>query len=102
VIIDAVYDNERTRREIEVLADSLQTPLVGLWLHADAATFLTRVAGRHNDASDATPEVVQRQLATDVGHLSARWTTVDARSSATETLRAAMSVIGVKRIDAET
>ena len=95
VIIDAVYDNERHRREIEVLANSVQIPLLGLWLRADAAMLLTRVATRHNDASDATPEVVQRQLVTDVGPLSARWATLDAGTKTTETLQAAMLAIGV-------
>ena len=97
VIIDAVYDNEGHRREIEILADSLQTPLLGLWLRADAATLMARVAARHNDASDATPEVVQRQLIEDVGALSARWAPLDAGNNATEAFEAAMSVIGVKR-----
>ena len=96
VIIDAVYDNEGHRREIEILADSLQTPLLGLWLRADAATLMARVAARHNDASDATPEVVQRQLSEDVGALSAQWVPLDAGDNATETFQAAMSVIGVK------
>ena len=94
VIIDAVYDNESDRRDIAALADSLQTHLLGLWLQADAATLVARVAARQNDGSDATPEVVQRQLATDVGPPSARWITLDAGTSATETLQAAMSVIG--------
>jgi hypothetical protein len=95
VIIDAVYDDESHRREIEVLADALRLPLLGLWLRADAATLLTRVATRHNDASDATPEVVQRQLACDVGPLSARWITLDAGNNATQTLDKAISAIGV-------
>jgi uncharacterized protein len=102
VIIDAVYDNEGHRREIEALANSLQTPLFGLWLRANAATLMARVAARHNDASDATPEVVQRQLSEDIGALSARWAPLDAGNNATETFEAAMSVIGVKRNAAET
>lgn len=102
VIIDAVYDNEGHRREIEILADALQTPLLGLWLRADAATLMARVAARQNDASDATPEVVQRQLIEDVGALSARWAPLDAGNNATETFEAAISVIGVKRNTAET
>jgi predicted kinase len=102
VIIDAVYDNEGHRREIEALANSLQTPLFGLWLRADAATLMARVAARHNDASDATPEVVQRQLSEDIGALSARWAPLDAGNNATETFEAAMSVIGVKQNAAET
>jgi predicted kinase len=96
VIIDAVYDNERHRREIEVLADALRIPLLGLWLRADAATLMTRVARRRNNASDA-PEVVQRQLATNVGPLSARWNTRDAGTNATQTLHKAMSVLGLNR-----
>jgi len=102
VIIDAVYDKEEQRRDIEVLAASLQTPLLGLWLRADAAMLMARVAARHNDASDATPEVVQRQLGEDIGLLSARWAPIDAGTDPTETLLAAMSVIGVKRNNAET
>ena len=102
VIIDAVYDEERQRREIEALADSLQIPLFGLWLRADAATLMARVAARHNDASDATPAVVQRQLTAEIGPLSARWAPLDAGNNAPETLAAAMSVIGVKSNHAET
>jgi uncharacterized protein len=102
VIIDAVYENAGHRREIEVLADSLQTPLRGLWLRADAATLMSRVAARHNDASDATPEVVQRQLTEDVGALSPRWVPLGAGNDATATFEAAMAVIGVKRNTAET
>jgi uncharacterized protein len=97
VIIDAVYDKEEQRREIEALAGSLNTPLLGLWLRADAATLMARVAARHNDASDATPDVVQRQLTAGVGPLSARWTPLDAGNNATETLEAAMSAIGANR-----
>jgi aminoglycoside phosphotransferase family enzyme/predicted kinase len=97
VIIDAVYENEGHRREIEILADSLQTPLLGLWLRADAATLVARIVARHNDASDATPEVVQRQLTAEIGPLSARWATLDAGNNAAETLAAAMSAIGQKK-----
>jgi predicted kinase len=97
VIIDAVYDNERDRQDIETLANSLQMPLLGLWLRADTGTLLARVAARKHDASDATPEVVQRQLATDIGLLSARWTTLDAETTANDTLQAALAVIGVER-----
>jgi hypothetical protein len=95
VIIDAVYDEESQRHEIEALADALRLPLLGVWLRADAATLLTRVATRHNDASDATPEVVQRQLSYDVGPLSAQWTSVDANTNVTETLQNALSAIGL-------
>ena len=102
VIIDAVYDKEQQRHEVEALARSLHIPLLGLWLRADAATLLARVAARHNDASDATPAVVQRQLTAEIGPLSARWVPLDAGNTATETLAAALSVIGVTKSHVET
>jgi uncharacterized protein len=102
VIIDAVYDQEERRREIETLADSLCIPLLGLWLRADAATLMARVTTRHLDASDATPDVVQHQLTADLGPLSARWAPLDAGHNATETLATAMAALGVTINNAET
>jgi len=102
VIIDAVYDREERRREIETLADSLRLPLLGLWLRADAATLMARVATRHHDASDATPAVVQHQLTAEIGPLSARWAPLDAGHNATETLATAMTALGVTINNAET
>jgi len=101
VIIDAVYDNEEQRRAIEALAGSLHIPFLGLWLRADQATLIARVAARRDDASDATPDVVQRQLIAEIGPLSARWAALDAGNNVTETLEAAMSAIGVKKNRAE-
>ena len=94
VVLDAVYDSESERREIENLADSLNIPVHGLWLHADATTLIARVVARRGDASDATPDVVRHQLAAAIGCLSARWHCLDAGSNATDTLRAARSAIG--------
>jgi predicted kinase len=93
VILDAVYDSEPERREVEDLANSLGVPLHGLWLQADAATLIARVEARRGDASDATPDVVRHQLAADIGPLSPRWHRLDAGSSAGDTLRAATSII---------
>jgi aminoglycoside phosphotransferase family enzyme/predicted kinase len=95
VVVDAVYDSENERREIEDLAGSLAVPMHGLWLHAEAATLMARVEARRDDASDATPDVVRHQLARDIGRLSARWRSLDAGSDATDTLRAARSAIGL-------
>ena len=95
VIIDAVYDNEGDRRDIEALAQSMNVSFQGLWLEADAPTLLARVAARQHDASDATADVVQAQLATDVGNFSQCWTRLDARQNATDTLHAARRVVGL-------
>jgi aminoglycoside phosphotransferase family enzyme/predicted kinase len=95
VVLDAVYDTESERRDIEDLADSLNVPMHGLWLHADAATLIARVEGRRGDASDATADVVRHQLAAHMGRLSERWYRLHAGGSTTECLRAATLAIGL-------
>jgi predicted kinase len=95
VILDAVYDSESERREIENLADTLNIPMHGLWLHADPTTLIARMETRRGDASDATPDVVRHQLAAAIGCLSARWHSLDAGSNAMDTLRAAISAIAL-------
>lgn len=94
VIVDAVYDNESDRSEIGKLAQSFDIPLRGLWLHAELAALVARVKARRDDASDATPDVVRRQLAAGMVHLSRHWTTLDAGKSPTDTAHAAMAAIG--------
>jgi predicted kinase len=93
VVLDAVYDSETERREIEQLANKLNVPMHGLWLRADAASLVARVEGRCGDASDATAEVVHHQMAADVGNLSLRWHSIDACGKPADTLRAAMSAL---------
>jgi aminoglycoside phosphotransferase family enzyme/predicted kinase len=95
VIIDAVYKEERDRREVEDLACSLNIPLHRLWLRADASTLIARVAVRRRDASDATPDVVRAQIASDTGDLSEQWNVLNAAKSPAETLRAAMLAAGL-------
>jgi uncharacterized protein len=55
IIVDAVYDAESERNEIEAMAGPLGVPFRAFWLQTDAHKLLARVAARHNDASDATP-----------------------------------------------
>jgi predicted kinase len=93
VIVDAVYDNVGNRSDIEKLAKSLGTPFLGLWLQAEPATLFARVKARHHDASDATPDVVRRQLAAGMHHLSRFWTCLDAGGSPDATAQAAMAII---------
>ena len=51
-------------------------PFTGLWLDVTREVALARVAARKGDASDATPQVVERQQAYDLGLLT--WARVDA------------------------
>jgi uncharacterized protein len=96
VILDAVYDSETERTDLEDLAGALGIPMHGLWLHtADAATLIARVEGRRDDASDATPDVVRHQLSADIGRLSTRWHELDADRDYRDTLHSAMSAVGL-------
>jgi predicted kinase len=97
VIIDAVFADPDVRRNVQVLAREAGVPFQGIWLHADPETLLKRVTERHDDASDATPEVVRAQLKDDHGPLTAEWTVVDAGGVLADTVaRARTALKGVK------
>lgn len=83
VIIDAVFASENERHAAQVLATRSGATFTGLWLDADPATLKSRVSLRRNDASDATPEVIDRQLGYDLGPVT--WTRIDVSGSLEET-----------------
>jgi predicted kinase len=78
-IVDAVFLDPAERAEIEQIAAAAGIPFQGFWLDADADVLLGRVAARRGDASDATAEVLRRQLAIDPG--AVRWRKLDASRS---------------------
>ncbi|HEX9790943.1 MAG TPA: AAA family ATPase [Kiloniellales bacterium] len=86
VIADAVYATPAERDAIEAVARELSVPFIGIWLEAPAEQIIGRVAGRQGDASDATPTVVEKQLAYDIGPLT--WQKLDA-SPAPDTVASA-------------
>ena len=91
VIVDAIYDAERDRDEIEATARAVGVPFRAFWLQADAQELLARVAARQSDASDATPRVVQAQLGLHTGRLSPEWKPLNAGASPREMVRLAMA-----------
>lgn len=95
VVVDAVYAMPQERQAIETIAAELGVPFCGLWLSAGPDKLAARVAARRNDASDATPEVVQAQLEWDVGALSSQWTIIDAGGTPDETLSSASVAAGI-------
>ena len=76
VIVDAVYTKPEERAAIEAVARDLGVPFHGLWLECPEDVMAARVAERRADASDATPEVVRRQLGYDIGAVT--WHRLDA------------------------
>jgi aminoglycoside phosphotransferase family enzyme/predicted kinase len=91
VVLDAVFSTERERAGAERIAAGQHVPFQGVWLEAAPETLKKRVSARKGDASDATAEVVERQLAYDLGDVS--WTHVNASNCPQTTLERAMRVV---------
>jgi aminoglycoside phosphotransferase family enzyme/predicted kinase len=89
VIADAVHADPGERSRIAALAQSTGARLAAFWLDAPKETLLARVRARTQDASDATPQVIEQQINYDIGVLE--WTRLDASGTPEETLGKAMS-----------
>ncbi|MBA3041107.1 MAG: AAA family ATPase [Alphaproteobacteria bacterium] len=87
VLVDAVFDRPEDRDAIESLAEELGVPFTGIWLDADPSLLVVRVQSRPRGVSDATVDVLQAQLAKDIGPM--RWTPVDS-AGPVETVLAAI------------
>ncbi|NKD87406.1 AAA family ATPase [Haematospirillum sp. 15-248] len=79
VLADAVFAKQEERERIEALAHELGVPFIGLWLEADPEIAATRIENRKRTPSDATVEVLHKQLAWNVGEV--RWTRIDSSGS---------------------
>jgi hypothetical protein len=91
VIIDAVSLLPEERRAFAGVAALAGVPFTGIWLEADADAMAERIRERRGDASDATAEVLARQLLQDPGPID--WTRIDARGGAEQCLTAARRAI---------
>ncbi|PCJ65738.1 MAG: adenylyl-sulfate kinase [Candidatus Hydrogenedentota bacterium] len=63
VILDAKYDRQQRRHTIEEAAHQAKLPLVLVQCRAAAAVLRDRLIQRKGDVSDATPELLDAQLA---------------------------------------
>jgi len=90
-VLDATYQREADRDELDALAAAHGWRFVGLFLTADLPTRLARVGQRRNDASDATSDVVLKQETFAIGIVS--WPMIDASGTPAETLRKAISLL---------
>jgi aminoglycoside phosphotransferase family enzyme/predicted kinase len=70
VVLDAVFAREDERAAAEALAAKVGVPFEGLWLDVPKEVAQARVANRKADASDATPDVVERQFGYDLGRIT--------------------------------
>ncbi len=86
-VIDAVALREEERHSFAAVATAAGVPFTGLWLDAPAETMRARVAGRRGDASDASVEILDRQLLHNPGPLD--WIAINASGDLDATLAAA-------------
>jgi uncharacterized protein len=85
IVVDAVFDKEESRQEIEAAAKIAGAPFFGFWLDAPLEARLGRVDARKGDPSDATGDVLLRQMRGEIGAI--RWRRLDATRSAAETAK---------------
>jgi uncharacterized protein len=67
-------------------------PFRTLWLSAPEDILMERVAARRGDVSDATPDVLHQQLATDPGPLT--WALLDVSGSPEAVAARARALLG--------
>jgi len=93
VVIDAVALLPEERRSFAAVAARAGVRFAGLWLAASPPAMAERLRGRRNDASDATPEVLEHQLRRDPGPID--WTRIDADAGPEASLAAARRALAL-------
>ncbi|ARJ65172.1 hypothetical protein WV31_05615 [Magnetospirillum sp. ME-1] len=93
VVADAVFARPEQRDAIERVARAAGVRFDGLWLEAPAELSKRRIAERKANVSDATPQVLERQLSYDLGAIV--WTRIDSSPPKDVTLEAGKAVLGV-------
>ena len=90
-IADGTFASADDRAAIEQVAKDTGVSFSGVWLQAPPEVLRSRVSARTNDASDATADVVDRQLAkvpTVIG-----WSPLDASAPQDDIVHAARDVV---------
>jgi uncharacterized protein len=91
VIVDAVFARADERESMERVAGECGALFDGLWLEAPAEVMIERVEGRRGDASDATAEVVRRQLEWDLGEIG--WRRVSTAGAPADVLKRVLNAV---------
>ena len=91
VVIDGVFARPGERRAIAELAYTARVAFSGIWLEARPSVMKARVAARVHDASDATPAVVEKQLALQTGAIE--WARIEASAVQEHVLDSALAHI---------
>jgi predicted kinase len=90
-IVDASFLDTEEQGALRALANRHGVAFTGLWLTAPADVMERRIRARHDDPSDATPEVLARQIA--AAPEAPGWLSIDARAEAETVIRRALEAI---------
>ncbi|CCG41213.1 conserved hypothetical protein [Magnetospirillum molischianum DSM 120] len=93
VIADAVFAKPEQRATIEAIATTVALPFTGFWLEVAPEIAAARIVQRRPDVSDATPEVLSRQLTYSTGPIA--WARIDSGQDKPATLAAARILLGL-------
>ena len=91
VILDAVFARREERSAAAALGAARGVRFRGIWLDASPAVLEARVRARSGDASDATVEVIRKQLASLERPVD--WPSLDAGGQAAGVLAAARQIL---------
>lgn len=92
VIVDAVSARPEERAAMAGLARQAGAAFTGLWLAAPPDTLRARIEARSKDASDATVQVLDRQLSYDLGTID--WHRIDVDRPAGDVLTDVRRALG--------
>lgn len=82
VVADAVFDRPSDRARIEQAAIERRAPFLGVWLDVSPEVMWRRIDRRRGGPSDATVDILSRQLARDAGNIT--WRRIDAARQPSE------------------
>jgi aminoglycoside phosphotransferase family enzyme/predicted kinase len=91
VIVDAVYADVTERTNIEHAARDAGIEFTGLWLDLPPDALAARIESRQRDASDATLEVLHRQIRTGAGRVD--WQRIDASGTPEDVEQRALAAL---------
>ncbi len=93
VILDAVAADPAERMGFAETAAASGAAFSGLWLEAPPALLEERIRNRRDDVSDATVDVLRRQLGWDIGPLD--WTRISVAGDLASNVAAASRALGI-------
>ncbi|MDX8449429.1 AAA family ATPase [Mesorhizobium captivum] len=91
VVADAVFDKTEDRDRIERAGSEASVPFSGFWLSADPSVLWRRVTERKAGPSDATVDILSRQLQRDAGPMT--WRKIEADRNVAEIIAEMVALI---------